>query len=75
MMILPDLLFWLFTVLLSLYPVSKLVKYRDIRKCMNWSEKQPEGMMEEVKRKFDNTRNQIVNLIKKWISIMITAEK
>jgi hypothetical protein len=33
-MIVLDFLFLLITGLLSLYPVSKLVKYRDKRKCL-----------------------------------------
>lgn len=37
-MILPDFLFWLITGLLSLYPASKLVKFRDRRKRLNWIE-------------------------------------
>jgi hypothetical protein len=57
MMILPDFLFWLITGLLSLYPVSKLVKYRDSRKYFNWIEllwRKSEVKSEEVKQKFNN---------------------
>lgn len=53
-----DFLLLLITCLLSIYPVSKLVKYRDRRKYFNWIElnTNPEGnkSREEVKQRLNN---------------------